>query len=319
MANYKGDIVRRLRGAAEPAPPGQSTEAVILCRLAADAARVALAQEGNTIQQWRGLGRDPSGPRLFSYLQPPMDERPRSGRFILTGSADFALLQSLGQSLAGRTALLELLPLGLSEVRRFDSAPRNLFEQLWRGSSPAIYDRGLDPREWYPSYVSTYLERDVRSILNIVDLVAFRTFLRLCAGRSGQILNLSSLLGIQSAEQLRTHPLRGAVFETWVASELLKSRVHRGVSPSLSFYRDRKGLEIDILVESGSFISAVECKSGEMIAGDSFDALQAFAVELQTSSLNQDVRSYVIYGGDARQARTPGVVLPWTQIDADPR
>src|ERR1044071_7940977 len=102
-------------------------------------------------------------PELLSYLQPLVDERPDRGRFVLTGSVNFALLQSLGQSLAGGTALLELLPLSLEEIRRFPEPPADLFSLLWRGSYPALYDRGLEAGDWYPSYVATYLERDVRS------------------------------------------------------------------------------------------------------------------------------------------------------------
>lgn len=132
-------------------------------------------------------------PELLSYLQTMLDEDPARGRFVLTGSANFALLRSVGQSLAGRTALLELLPLSLEEVRRFDRPPTELLDVLWRGSAPALHDRALKPLDWYPSYVATYVERDVRSILNVGDLVAFQTFLRLCAGRVGQLVNLSSL------------------------------------------------------------------------------------------------------------------------------
>ena len=124
-------------------------------------------------------------PELLSYVQALVDETPGAGRFVLTGSANFALLQSLGQSLAGRTALLELLPLSLEEVRRFPDPPTDILDLLFRGTAPAIYDRGLSPDDWYPSYVATYVERDVRMILNVGDLVAFQTFLRLCAGRAG--------------------------------------------------------------------------------------------------------------------------------------
>lgn len=308
-------------------------------------------------------------PELLSYLQTMVDERPVRGRFILTGSANFALLQSLGQSLAGRTALLELLPLGLDEVERFPNRPRNLYELLWRGSYPAVYDRRLEPRDWYPSYVSTYLERDVRAVLNVGNLIAFRTFLRLCAGRVGQLVNLSSigadagvthgtarswlsvleagyviwrlppfhtnvskrliktpklhmldsglacfLLGIQTPQQLRDHPLRGAIFETWVASEILKSRVHRGLQPSLSFFRDRKGLEVDILVELARAVLAVETKSGETIAGDFFSGLQAFASWAASSRLRREVRSCVVYGGTALQTRSIGTAIPWSLV-----
>jgi predicted AAA+ superfamily ATPase len=93
-------------------------------------------------------------PELLSYLQPLVDERPGAGRFVLTGSANFALLRSIGQSLGGRTALLELLPLSLVEVRRFAAPPTDLLDLLWRGSAPALYDRDLTPDEWYPSYVA---------------------------------------------------------------------------------------------------------------------------------------------------------------------
>lgn len=86
-----------------------------------------------------------------------------------------------------------MLPLSLEEVRRFPVPPTGLFDLIWRGSYPASYDRSLEPADWYPSYVGTYLERDVRTLLNVGDLVAFQTYLRLCAGRVGQLVNLSSL------------------------------------------------------------------------------------------------------------------------------
>jgi predicted AAA+ superfamily ATPase len=121
-------------------------------------------------------------PDLLSYLQGEVDERPEPGRFVLTGSANFALLQSVSQSLAGRTALLQILPLGLEELRSFGPVPAEPWEVLWRGSYPAIFDRGIEPGDWYGSYVGTYLERDVRQILNVGDLLAFQSFLRLTAG-----------------------------------------------------------------------------------------------------------------------------------------
>ncbi|MBU1947905.1 MAG: ATP-binding protein [Candidatus Eisenbacteria bacterium] len=308
-------------------------------------------------------------PELLSYLQSMVDERPIRGSFILTGSANFALLQSLGQSLAGRTALLELLPLGLDEVERFPKSPQDLYELLLRGSYPAVYDRRLDTQEWYPSYVSTYLERDVRSVLNVGNLIAFRTFLRLCAGRAGQLVNLSSLgadagvthgtarswlsvleagyviwrlppfhanvskrliktpklhfldsglvchlLGIQTPRQLRDHPLRGAIFETWAVSEIVKSRVHRGLQPHLSFFRDRKGLEVDLLVELARTILAVETKSGATMAADFFDGIEAFASWVASSSLRRAVRSFVVYGGTALQKRSRGMAVPWSAV-----
>ena len=132
-------------------------------------------------------------PELPSYIQGLVDRDPAPGRFVLTGSHNLALLDSVSQSLAGRTAMLELLPLDIEEVSRFPHPPKDLDAALWTGGYPRIHELLLDAREWLDAYTATYLERDVRSLLNIGDLVAFQTFLRVCAGRVGQLLNLSSL------------------------------------------------------------------------------------------------------------------------------
>jgi hypothetical protein len=132
-------------------------------------------------------------PDLLSYLQVEVDERPAAGRFILTGSANLALLQSVSQSLAGRTGLVTLLPCSRPEYERFPGAPSSPWEQVWRGGFPAVPDRAIAPPDWFETYVATYVERDVRQITNVVDLSAFQTFLGLIAGRVGQLLNLSQL------------------------------------------------------------------------------------------------------------------------------
>jgi predicted AAA+ superfamily ATPase len=310
-------------------------------------------------------------PELLSYLQGEVDERPARGRFILTGSANFALLQSVSQSLAGRTGLLQLLPLSLEEIRRFPGAPRELFALLWRGSYPALYDRRLEPRDWFGAYVGTYVERDVRQILNVTDLGAFQTFLRLCAGRSGQLLNASALgadagvthntarawlsvietsylafrlqpyhanlntrlvktpklhfydsgllcylLGITRPEQLREHPLRGAIFESWVVSEIVKARAHLGLAANLTFFRDRKGLEVDAILERGAEVVAVETKSGQTVATDFFSALHSFTAMLGTRKRSAaKVTALVVYGGTQGQHRSEATVIPWSKLD----
>ena len=132
-------------------------------------------------------------PALFSYLQTRVDERQRVGEFILTGSQQFGLLSGITQSLSGRGALLTLLPMTYAELAGAGKVGRDLDEILFDGAFPPIYDRGLEPRPWYGNYVRTYLERDVRQLVNIQDLATFRRFLKLCAGRTGQLLNLSSL------------------------------------------------------------------------------------------------------------------------------
>jgi len=309
-------------------------------------------------------------PELLSYLQGEVDIDPAPGRFILTGSANIGLLQAVTQSLAGRTALLNLLPCSLAELREFPAPPTDLLTTLWSGSYPAVFDRGIPPDEWFASYVATYVERDVRQILNIGDLSTFQTFLRLAAGRTGQLLNLSqlgadtginhntarawlsvleagfiayrlpalrsnlgkrlvatpklhsydaglvcSLLGIRSPQQLETHPLRGAIFETWVAGEILKARLHRGLSGGVFFYRDRKGLEVDLIAETGEAIVAIEAKSGRTVATDFFDALERFAARHGTVEGGRAVRRVVVYGGDEPQRRREATVVPWFGLD----
>jgi predicted AAA+ superfamily ATPase len=123
------------------------------------------------------------------------DARHEPGRFVLTGSANFTLLETISQSLAGRTALATLLPLTRDEYERFPGKSLRLWEQVFKGGFPAIPDRGLEPEEWFDAYVTTYVERDVRRLLNIGDLLSFQTFLKMLAGRTGQLLNLSELGG----------------------------------------------------------------------------------------------------------------------------
>ena len=132
-------------------------------------------------------------PALFSYLQTRIDERQQPGEFILTGSRQFGLLPGIAQSLAGRAALLTLLPMTYDELQRAEKVGRNLDKILFDGAYPPIFDRGLEPHPWYGNYVRTYLERDVRQLIKVQDLDTFRRFLKLCAGRTGQLLNLSSL------------------------------------------------------------------------------------------------------------------------------
>lgn len=132
-------------------------------------------------------------PELLSYLQTHVDSGGRMGRFLLTGSQQFGLMSGISQSLAGRSAFVELLPLSHAELAAAGKAPAGLDEALFRGGYPAIYDRQVAPRHWFAAYVAAYVERDVRQMLQVQDLDAFQRFVRLCAGRSGQLLNLSSL------------------------------------------------------------------------------------------------------------------------------
>ena len=234
-------------------------------------------------------------PKLSSYLQELIDKDPVPGRWILTGSHNLSVMES-GQSLAGRAAVPHLLPLSRNEVTTFENHPETLNETLLTGGYPRILDRQLRPSDWLSSYVATYLERDVRSLSNIGDLVTFQRFAQLCAGRISQLLNLSGLagdcgvssptakswasvleasfiafrlpsyhgnvskrlikmpklhfydtglacwlMGIRDAAQLDIHPLRGAIFEGWVVSEIVKQRFNRGEANGVYFFRDKSG------------------------------------------------------------------------------
>lgn len=317
-------------------------------------------------------------PALLSYLQGIIDADPAPGRWILTGSQNLALLDSVSQSLAGRTEVFQLLPLTWEEITRFDRCPADLDEALLSGGYPRIFDRDLKPSRWLRSYAGTYLERDVRSISNIGDLVAFQRFIELCAGRTGQLVNYSSLaddcgisqptarawlsvletsfitfrlpafhgnlrkrlvkmpklhfydsglvcwlLGIREPEQLRSHPLRGAIFESWVVSEIVKHRANRGETRGLSFYRDRSGAEVDLVIERPGGRTLVEAKAAQTPSSTLFrGALRVQGHFKQATrpgspagddSPTPDV--VVVYGGDAFQARSAGRLIPWRRVE----
>ena len=302
-------------------------------------------------------------PALMSYLQVIADERGQNGLFVLTGSEQFRLSDAINQSLAGRTALLRLLPLSLTELQRA-GVDGSVDEILYSGFYPRIIDQGLNPTQALGDYFETYVERDVRRIGEIRNLSNFRRFVRLCAGRIGQLVNLSSLgadagvshttarewltvleasyiifqlppyyaniskrlvkspkfyfcdvglaaylIGIESVAQVATHPLRGSLFENVVVAEALKHRFNRGNQANLSFFRDSKGLECDLLYPAGSGFAAFEVKSGATISSDFFRSLHRVAeVVLDITSKT------VVYGGQARQSRSDSEVIPLADL-----
>ncbi|HUX42181.1 MAG TPA: ATP-binding protein [Rectinemataceae bacterium] len=286
-------------------------------------------------------------PALTSWLQAMVDEEPVNGRFILTGSVQFELMSTVSQSLAGRTALVRLLPFSLEELGPA-AADASIDTLLFRGFYPRIHDQGLDPTQAYGDYVQTYIERDVRQFSEIRHLAAFQRFLRLCAGRAGQLLNLESLgadagisgvqarqwltvleasylvfllppwfsnigkrltkspklyfydvglaawlSGIEKVGQLSNHPLRGAFFENLIVMEALKRRFNAGRTAGLHFFRDARGLEVDLLWPLGQRFIPIEIKSGSTIASDFFssiDKLRAILPELCDEGM-------LVYGG----------------------
>jgi uncharacterized protein len=132
-------------------------------------------------------------PDLFSYIQTQVDESGLMGQYVLSGSQQFSLLSGVTQSLAGRASLIELPPLRLQEIAAGMGRPKSLYPTIWQGAYPAVLARGLDPVGYFADYVSSYLERDLRSLSAVHDLGSFQRFMRLCAARTGQLLNLNGL------------------------------------------------------------------------------------------------------------------------------
>ena len=132
-------------------------------------------------------------PDIFSYLQSHVDLDGRPGRFILTGSQQFGLLSKISQSLAGRTGIIQLLPFSMAELEAANILTSDLNGLLSKGMYPPVYDRDIPPANWYAAYMMTYIERDLRQLINVRDLSTFQRFVRMCAARTGQLLNLSSL------------------------------------------------------------------------------------------------------------------------------
>ena len=132
-------------------------------------------------------------PDLFSYLQTIVDSRDECGQFILSGSHNFLLMERISQSLAGRTSVLKLFPFSIAELQATNILPNDLDEVLLKGCYPRLYDKKITAKEYFTSYLQTYVERDVRLLRNIIDMTAFKRFLKLCAANVGSVLNVASL------------------------------------------------------------------------------------------------------------------------------
>jgi uncharacterized protein len=319
-------------------------------------------------------------PDLFSHLQGMVDNDRVPGRFVLTGSQQFGLLAGVTQSLAGRVGLMRLLPLALSELRQSTtsttghrSAPQkqshpSLYEHLWRGGYPALWQAPVNTvsaNDWFTSYIASYVERDVRQLVQVQNLATFQRFVRLCAGRTGTLLNLVSLatdagishttarqwlsvlesselvfllqpyhrnfgkrlvktpklyftdtglaawlLGIREPDLLALHPLRGALFETWVVNELRKFRLNQGLPEDLYFWRDNNGLEADVVFETDAGLQCVEIKSGQTITTDLIRAGQR-AVRFVTEPAPAP---WLIHGATESYTREGVRCISWQQF-----
>ena len=304
-------------------------------------------------------------PSLLSWLQGLVDARGRMGDFVLTGSTQFDLVSGITQSLAGRVGRVELLPLSARELTGAGKFPPTLEAAMFAGGYPALFDREVSPSDWFANYVSTYLERDVRQLLAIRNLATFQRFVKMCAARSGQLLNLSALgadcgisavtardwlsvleasylvmrlqpyhrnfgkrlvktpklyfldvglmswlMGVQDAQSLATHASRGAMFETFVISELVKDRFNAGRPADFYFWRDNVGHEVDVVYEGPGGLQAIEIKSGSTFAPD----WPAAAQKWRGFSGDEAPSPIIVYGGEGEFEREACRVLGWREF-----
>lgn len=253
-------------------------------------------------------------PELFSYIQIAVDED-HERKFVLTGSNNFALMEKITQSLAGRACLFTLLPMSIKELSATFKG-ETTDEIMLGGFYPGVLVKGIPPKVFYSNYYTTYIERDLRQLKQITDISAFQRLIRLIAGRTSGEFNASALandtgisaptvrawnglleasyltyslrpyyaniskrltkspkiyftdtgllcflLGITTADQLSTHPLRGAIFENLVVTEMIKEEFNNAEIPNLYFYRENSGREVDILRDDSGSYDLYEVKS----------------------------------------------------------
>jgi hypothetical protein len=324
-------------------------------------------------------------PDLLPYIKEKIDsDRHRSGQYILTGSQNLMLMENVTESLAGRAAMLRLLPLSRREVegtpqrafpweseRQPSSDKPLMYRELWkaftRGWFPEIVSQaGRDANLWHASYVQTYLERDVRSLRQVSDLSQFQVFLRALAARSAQQLNLTDisrelgvavnttkawlsvleathqiivlrpyfvnvgkrlvktpkvyftdvgtlcyLTGLKEPEHAASGPMGGAIMETAVLSEIVKTQVHRGVEPRVYFWRTVAGSEVDIIVEAGGKLVPVEVK----LSATPRPAMASGVKTFQNEYPERSMPGYVVHPGGLRLPLGQGVTaLPFADV-----
>lgn len=299
-------------------------------------------------------------PTLLSYLQTHCDDVGKEGMYILTGSQNMQLMEAVDQSLAGRVGLLHLLPFSKSEMESGGILPQSIDEKLLCGCYPRLFDKKIAPDDYYPAYISTYVERDLRNLKDINDLGKFIRFLKLCAARVGQLLNKSSLandcgisvptadswlsilessyilfllkpdhknyskrlvkspklyfydtglacslLEIKTPAQMNTHYLRGNLFENMVISDFMKNDYNKGIiEPSVSFWRDSIGNEVDLIHRDGDREDAYEIKSAETFNESFLKGLKYWS-RLAGPDAS---KLHLIYGGKAPMMRSDASV-----------
>ena len=306
-------------------------------------------------------------PDLPRWLQGIVDKDRRMGRWVLTGSQQLQVMDKVSQSLAGRVARLELMPFSYGELSAARRAPKDASEAIWKGGYPPLYDRPVEPGRWLADYIATYVERDVRTIAAVRDLTRFAAFLRLCAARTGQILNLASLgaelgldaktargwlsvlvagyvahllpahhanlgkritkhpklyfldtglacrlMGISGPAELRAHPAWGALAETWIVGEAIKTERSAGnTADNLFYWRSHDGLEIDLVVERGTKLFPIEIKATTSPQPKQLEGIERFS---SLAARRAEMGTLVHFGREHAKLRGHELV-PWTKVD----
>lgn len=308
-------------------------------------------------------------PDLLSYLQVITDREKIPAQFIISGSQNLLLMEGISQSLAGRVAIFNLLPLSLEEIKATDYALKTYEDYILQGFYPRIYDLALNPNQWLNDYIRTYVERDVRQIINVGNLNTFRQFLEICAGRIGQLVNFSeignrigvsyktvskwlsvletsfiiytlrpyhqnfnkrivkssklyfydtglacALLNLRNTDDLNRHFAKGALFENFVITEIIKNQFNRNITPKNYFWNAAGAYEIDLLIDQGPQLVPIEIKSSRTINSRFFAAFTYF----QPISGALPENSYVVYGGSEFQTRSIAQVLGWENLNKIP-
>ena len=324
-------------------------------------------------------------PDLLPYIKERIDaDRTRAGQYLLTGSQNLLLTQQVNESLAGRTAMLRLLPFSRREARKHPYAPlpweRRADEplrsplppvELWtsflRGGYPELAAQpSRDAALWHSSYIQTYLERDVRRLRQIGDLTQFQAFLRMLAARSAQLLNLADiagnlgvalntvkawlsvleathqvevvrpcfanvgkrlvktpkvyftdvgtlchLSGLRDSAHAAAGPMGGAIMETAVLSEIVRTLTHRGAEPQVYFWRTQAGTEVDFVVDVAEGLIPIEVKLSATPRPAMAKAIKTFQGDLGSAAKP----GYVVHSGDLRLPLGSGVTaLPFSEL-----
>ena len=269
-------------------------------------------------------------PSLFSYIQTHTDKENKEGMYMLAGSHNFLLMESVNQSLAGRTAVLKLLPFSHYEMEKGEILPSSVNEEIFKGAYPRIYDKTINPDDYYPFYIQTSLANECGiSVTAATNWLSILEASYICYLLKPDYNNYAkrlvktpklyfydtglacSLLDIQNAEQITTHFLRGGLFENLVINEFVKESYNRGVEPGLSFWRDSTGNEVDLLRMVGGKQYAYEIKSGATYSPDFFKGISKWA-KLSNTPTEQ---CFAIYNGDRDIKTSVGQVNGWNHFN----